>query len=473
MSTTSNETDSSATVPEPPPEEITRPEDERVPFATASFYGLQHILAMYAGVVSPPIIIGSAAGLTPVEQATLVTAALFVSGLGTLLQSLGVPYVGAKLPLVQGVSFAAVGTMTAVATDAAIGAPAARLATIFGAVIVAGLIGFVIAPVFASLVRFFPPIVTGCVITIIGLSLFPVALRWIRGNPTIRNAAGETIPNPHFGSATSLLLGVLTLVATLVIARYGRGVWSRLAVMLGLVFGTVVATFMGRVNWGAVGTGPIFQLPQPFLFGWPIFSVGVIVSMTIVILVIMAETTADILAVGEIIGTPTDQKRIAAGLRADMGATAIAPVFNGFPISAFAQNVGMVAMTGIRSRFVVAAGGGILVLLGLLPVLGRIMNAIPLPVLGGAGIVLFGSVAAAGIKTLSKVEFTNSNILIVASSIGVGMIPITVPEVYNQLPDWLHKIFESGISACAIIAVLLNLAFNHFSQQPTEDTPAH
>lgn len=449
------------------------PEDEKVPVGTAFFYGLQHILAMYAGVVSPPIIIASAAGLTPAESATLVTAALFVSGLGTLLQSLGVPYVGSRLPLVQGVSFAAVGTMTAVATDAALGAPATRLATIFGAVMVAGLIGFLIAPVFAGLVRFFPPVVTGCVITIIGLSLFPVALRWIRGNPTIRDASGATIENPNFGSATSLLLGLITLVATLLIARFGRGTWSRLAVMLGLAFGTVVATLMGRVNWAQVGSGPIFALPQPFLFGLPIFSIGVIISMTIVIIVIMVETTADILAVGEILGTPTPQRRIADGLRADMGATALAPIFNGFPISAFAQNVGMVAMTGIRSRFVVAAGGAILVLLGLLPALGRVMNAIPLPVLGGAGIVLFGSVAAAGIRTLSKVEFSNSNILIVASSIGVGMIPITVPEIYDNIPQWLHQIVESGISACAIVAVLLNLAFNHFTAPAAEEPVAH
>jgi NCS2 family nucleobase:cation symporter-2 len=229
---------------------------------------------------------------------------------------------------------------------------------------------------------------------------------------------------------------------------------------------------MGRVNWAAVGQGPIFQLPQPFLFGWPIFSIGVIVSMTIVILVIMAETTADILAVGEILGTPTDQKRIAAGLRADMAATTVAPVFNGFPISAFAQNVGMVAITGVKSRFVVAAGGAILVVLGLLPVLGRIMNAIPLPVLGGAGIVLFGSVAASGIKTLSKVEFTNANILIVASAIGVGIVPITVPEIYEHIPDWIGQIVESGISAAAIVAVLLNLAFNHFSRTDDEEPVA-
>jgi xanthine/uracil permease len=209
-----------------------RPEDERVPIGKALIYGLQHILAMYAGVVSPPIIIASAAGLDTRATALLVTAALFVSGLGTLLQSLGLPYVGSRLPLVQGVSFAAVGTMTAVATNASLGDSNARLATIFGAVIVAGLFGFLIAPVFASVVRFFPPVVTGCIITIIGISLFPVPLRWIRGNPTITttvNGVKQTVENPNFGSATSLLLAVLTLVVTLAIARFAPGFWSRMA----------------------------------------------------------------------------------------------------------------------------------------------------------------------------------------------------------------------------------------------------
>lgn len=454
-----------------------RPEDEKSGTGRSLLYGLQHILAMYAGVVSPPIIIGAAAGLTATEQALLVSAALFVSGLGTLLQSLGIgpsgrSWIGSQLPLVQGVSFAAVGTMTAVATDDSVGPPAARMATIFGSVIVAGVIGFVIAPLFASLVRFFPPVVTGTVITVIGLSLFPVALRWIRGNPTI-TVNGQSVPNPAFGSASSLALGALTLVVTLLIARFAPGLWSRMAVLLGLVFGTLVATLFGLVNWGRVGQGPVVGFPTPFAFGLPILSIGVIVSMTIVILVIMAETTADILAVGEIVGTRTDSRRIASGLRADMAATAVSPVFNGFPISAFAQNVGMVAITGIRSRYVVAAGGGILVVLGLLPVLGRVMNAIPQPVLGGAGIVLFGSVAAAGIRTLSRVEFTNANILIVAASIGLGVVPITVPEVYNHIPDWLGHIVESGISAAAITAVILNLLFNHLgSSRDGDDTPA-
>jgi NCS2 family nucleobase:cation symporter-2 len=440
-----------------------RPEDEKVKVPTAFLYGLQHILAMYAGVVSPPIIVGGAAGLSGAEIAIVVTAALFVSGLGTLLQSLGVPFVGSRLPLVQGVSFAAVGTMTAAATDASLGDSHARLAIIFGSVIVAGVFGFVIAPIFSRLVKFFPPVVTGCVITIIGLSLFPVALRWIRGNATI-TVNGALVDNPNYAAGWALALGAITLVVTLATARFGKGFVARMAVMVGLIVGTIIATIMGKVNWGAVGTGAVFKLPQPFYFGAPQFKIGVIISMCIVILVIMAETTADLLAVGEILGTNVDRKRIANGLRADMGATALAPIFNGFPISAFAQNVGMIAMTGIKSRFVVAAGGGILIVLGLLPVLGRVMNAIPQPVLGGAGIVLFGSVAASGIRTLSRAKFDNSNVLIVATSIGVGMIPITVPEIYLHLPDWLHKIFESGISACAIFAVVMNLLFNHIGK---------
>ena len=273
------------------------------------------------------------------------------------------------------------------------------------------------------------------------------------------------VDNPNYAAGWALALAFVTLVITLAVARFGGGLLGRMAVMVGLVAGTVIATIMGKVNWGSVGTGAVFQLPQPFYFGAPQFQIGVIVSMCVVILVIMAETTADLLAVGEILGTKVDRKRIAAGLRADMGATAIAPVFNGFPISAFAQNVGMVAMTGIKSRFVVAYGGGILVVLGLFPVLGRVMNAIPQPVLGGAGIVLFGSVAAAGIRTLSRVNFTNSNVLIVA-----------VVDRRRDHPD--HRARRStitcrngsarssspGISATAIFAVLLNLAFNHFDK---------
>jgi uric acid transporter len=185
--------------------------------------------------------------------------------------------------------------------------------------------------------------------------------------------------------------------------------------------------------------------------------------MIIVVLVILTETTADILAVGEIAKTRVDSKRIANGLRADMASSIIAPVFNTFTQSAFAQNVGLVAFTGVKSRFVVTAGGLILVILGLLPVLGRVVAAIPMPVLGGAGVVLFGTVAASGIRTLSKVKYKdNMNLVIVAASLAFGMIPVVKPEFYDAFPTWFGTIFHSGISSSAVMAVLLNLLFNEF-----------
>ena len=210
-----------------------------------------------------------------------------------------------------------------------------------------------------------------------------------------------------------------------------------------------------------MGDGAIFSLPEPFAFGAPTFQIAAILSMVVVILVIMTETTADILAVGEIVGTDVDARRVGDGLRADMVATTIAPVFGTFPASAFAQNVGLVAVTGIKSRYVVAAGGSVLLFLGLFPVLGLVVASVPLPVLGGAGIVLFGSVAASGIRTLSKVEFDgNLNLVIVAVAIGFGVIPIAVPGFYAAFPDWVHVVLDSGISAASIVAVVLNILFN-------------
>lgn len=234
--------------------------------------------------------------------------------------------------------------------------------------------------------------------------------------------------------------------------------------------GTVVAACLGRVDFSAVGDGPILALPSPFAFGMPTFEVAAIISMFIVILVTLTETTADILAVGEIVGTKVDAKRIAAGLRADMLSSAVSPVFGSFTQSAFAQNVGLVAITGVKSRFVVTAGGAVLVVLGLLPVLGRVVAAVPTPVLGGAGIVLFGSVAASGIRTLAKVDYRGTmNLIIVASAIGIGMLPIAAPTIYDRMPDWFTTIFHSGISSAAVTAILLNLLFNHLGRRPGKD----
>ncbi|WP_028633318.1 nucleobase:cation symporter-2 family protein [Pseudomonas parafulva] len=428
-----------------------RPEDENLGLGANLAYGLQHVLTMYGGIVAVPLILGQAAGLNPAEIGMLIAASLFAGGLATLLQTLGLPFFGCQLPLVQGVSFAGVATMGAILSSEGGGG----LPGVLGAVMAASLIGFLITPVFSRITKFFPPLVTGIVITTIGLTLMPVAARWVMGG----NSA-----SPEFGSVANIGLAALTFAIVLLLSKLGSATISRLSILLAMVVGTLIAWALGMADFGKVTEGPVFAFPTPFHFGMPEFHVAAILSMCIVIMVTLVETSADILAVGEIIDTKVDSKRLGNGLRADMASSILAPIFGSFTQSAFAQNVGLVAVTGVRSRYVVATGGVILVVLGLLPIMGRVIAAVPTPVLGGAGIVLFGTVAASGIRTLSKVSYKNNvNLIIVAASLGFGMIPIAAPTFYHHFPNWFETIFHSGISSAAIMAILLNLIFNHFT----------
>lgn len=432
-----------------------RPEDEKLRLGAAFTYGLQHVLTMYGGIIAVPLIIGNAAGLAPAEIGLLIASCLFVGGLATILQSWGVPFFGSQLPLVQGVSFSGVATMTAIL------AAGEGLPGVFGAVIAASVAGLIVAPFFAMIVRFFPPVVTGTVITTIGLTLMPVAANWAMG--------GTSPEDPDWGSLQNIGLAMGTLLVVLVLSKVASPTISRLAILISIVLGTVFAGIMGWADFSNVADGGIVALPQPFAFGMPTFGVASIISMFIVIIVTMTETTADIIAVGEIVGTKVDSKRIANGLRADMISSAVAPIFNSFTQSAFAQNVGLVAITGVKSRFVVSAGGVILVVLGLLPIVGGLVAAVPPPVLGGAGIVLFGSVAASGIRTLAKVNYEgNMNMVIVAVSLAFGVIPVVMPTFYDALPSWVGIILHSGISSAAIMAVVLNLLFNHLGGKSDE-----
>lgn len=423
-----------------------RPEDQRYPIVKTFIWGLQHVLTMYGGIIAPPLIIGSAAGLGATDIGLLVTAALFISGLSTLLQSLGVPFFGSQLPLVQGVSFAGVATMVAIVTGGG------GLPVVFGAVIASSILGLLITPFFAQIIRFFPPVVTGCVIAVIGLSLMPVAARW---------AMGGNMKAADWGAPSNIGLAALTLGVILLLNRIGWSSITRIAVLAAMIVGTLVAVVTGKANFSGVLNGSWVAMPTMFAFGTPVFDSAAILSMFLIVLVLLTETTAGLMAVGEIVGTDVNGRRIANGLRADMLTSAIAPVFNSFPQSAFAQNIGLVAITGIKSRFVVSAGGAILVVLGLLPVLGRVIACIPMPVLGGAGVVLFGSVAASGIRTLAKVDYKeNMNLVVVATALAFGMIPIVMPTFYDQFPGWVRTLLHSGISATCLVAFILNILFN-------------
>jgi uric acid transporter len=425
-----------------------RPEDENLGIGANLAYGLQHVLTMYGGIIAVPLILGQAAGLSSSQIGLLITASLFAGGLATILQTMGLPFFGCQLPLVQGVSFSGVATMVAISGNGGMEA-------VLGAVMAASLIGLLITPVFSRITRFFPPLVTGIVITTIGLTLMPVAARW---------AMGGNSKAPDFGSMANIELAALTLVIVPLLSKMGSATISRLSILLAMIIGTTIALFLGMTDFSKVSEGPFLAFPTLFHFGYPTFQIAAIFSMFIVIMVTLVETSADILAVGEIIETKVDSRRLGDGLRADMLSSLIAPIFGFFTQSAFAQNVGLVAVTGIKSRYVVATGGLFLVTLGLLPVMGRIVAAVPSAVLGGAGIVLFGTVAASGIRTLSKVDYRNNmNLIIVATSLGFGMIPIASPNFYDHFPTWFATIFHSGISSAAIMAITLNLVFNHLT----------
>ncbi|WP_298585516.1 nucleobase:cation symporter-2 family protein [uncultured Kocuria sp.] len=423
------------------------PEDERLPLGRTTAYGFQHVLTMYGAIVAVPLIIGQAAGLSGEEIALLISSCLLMGGVATVLQSFGAPFLGSRLPLVQGVSFAGVAPMLAIL------AGGNDLTTIFGAVLVSSVVGFLLAGAFSRVLRLFPPVVTGTVITVIGISLLPVAISWAAG------AGDGGAADPR-----SLALAGITLLIVLVLSKVGVGMISRLSILLSFVLGTVIAHAMGMVDFSGVGEGGIVTFPTPLAFGPPTFEVASIISMLIVVLVTMTETTADILAVGEITGAKVDSKRVANGLRADMLSSAGAPLLNSFTQTAFAANVGLVAVTGVRSRFVVTAAGVIMVGLGLFPVIGEVVAAIPTPVLGGASIVLFGTVASSGVRTLAKVNFNNSmNLVIVAVAFAFGLIPVAAPQFYAGFPSWTQTILGSGISAAALVAIALNLLFNELT----------
>ncbi|WP_411081295.1 nucleobase:cation symporter-2 family protein [Streptomyces sp. cmx-18-6] len=427
------------------------PVDEKLPPARLVPAALQHIAAMYAGVVTPPLIIGQAVGLDAAGMTRLIAASLLIAGLATILQTVGLgTFAGNRLPFVNAASSAGIAPMLAIAETSA---PGRQLPAIYGAVLVAGVFCLTVGPFFGRLLRFFPPLVTGVVITLIGVTLMPVPIAWAQGGDA--TAA-------DFGAMKYLALAAFTLVVILIVQRFGRGFLRQVALLVGMFVGTLAAIPFGLADFSALKSAPIAALPTPFAFGAPEFHPAAVLSLCIVMLVLMTESSAGMLALGEICDRRTDGPTITRGLRTDGIATLLGPVFGGFPTSAFAQNVGVVSLTRVRSRYVVAAAGGALLVLGAFPVLGAVVSLVPMPVLGGAGIVLFGSIAVSGIRTLSEAGLDDSsNIILVAVALGAGIIPLAAPTFYAGFPAWAQTVLGSGISAGALVAVVLNLFFHH------------
>ncbi|GED69263.1 xanthine permease [Brevibacillus reuszeri] len=419
--------------------------------------GLQHVLAMYAGAVVVPLIIGAALKLTPLQIAYLIAADLFTSGIATLLQVIGTRYTGIRLPVVLGCTFTAVGPIIAIASST-------NLATAYGAIIISGLFVVFAAPLFGKLLRFFPTVVQGSVVTIIGLSLIPVAMT---------NAAGGDATKPDFGQPQYLLLALGTLVIILLINRFFTGFIRAISVLLGLIVGTVAAYMMGMVSFANVATASWFSVVEPFYFGTPQFSIVAILTMILVNIISMAESTGVYFALGKVTNTEVTNKDVVKGLRGEGVAIVLGGIFNAFPYTAFSQNVGLVSLTGIKSRDVMIGAGGILVVLGLLPKLAALTTVVPSAVLGGAMIAMFGMVVASGINILSQVDLRkNENLLIAACSIAVGLGSATVPTMFDQLPTLLKMMMQNGIVTGSLTAVVLNILLVHTNKK-AQTAPAN
>ena len=431
------------------------PVDEVLPAQKLFVYGFQHVLAFYAGAVIVPILLASAIGLTQQELIHLINADLFTCGIASIIQSIGFWKVGVRLPLLQGVTFTAVSPMIAIGLAA--GGGTEGLLVIYGAVIIAGLFTFLIAPYFSRLIRFFPPVVTGTVILIIGIALLPVAAG---------DAVGGAGPSADPTSGRNMAYALGTLALIVVIQRVFKGFMATIAVLVGLVAGTLVAWFLGDAHFDNVASSSWFGVTTPFYFGWPKFSVAAIISMVVVMLITAVETTGDVFATGEIVEKRIEREDIARALRADGVATTIGGVFNSFPYTCFAENVGLVRLTRVKSRYVVATAGLIMILIGLIPKAGAIVAGIPHPVLGGAALAMFATVAVVGIQTLSRVDFhDHRNVVIVGTSVGLAMYVTAQPEVSKAVPEWAQIILGSGITLGSITAILLNLVFHHWGSK--------
>lgn len=413
--------------------------------------GIQHVLAMYAGAVIVPLIVGGGIGLTGEQLTYLVSIDIFMCGIATILQVWKSRFFGIGLPVVLGCTFTAVGPMIAIGGQYGISA-------IYGSIIVSGLIIVLISKYFGKLIRFFPPVVTGSVVTIIGITLIPVAMNNVAGGQG----------SEDFGSLSNIGLAFGTLLFILFLYKFSTGFIRSVSILLGLIAGTTVAYFMGKVNFSAVGDAAWIHMVKPFYFGMPSFEITAILTMTLVAIVSLVESTGVYFALSDICEKEISEEDIARGYRSEGLASIIGGLFNAFPYTTFSQNVGLIQLSGVRSNNVIYTAGAFLLILGLVPKIGALTTVIPASVLGGAMVAMFGMVIAYGIKMLSRVDFASQeNLLIIACSVGMGLGVTAVPGLFAQFPVSIRILTDSGIVAGSITAIVLNLFFNVLAKSKT------
>ena len=413
---------------------------QEIKHSKSAVLGMQHLLAMYSGSILVPIMIAGALGYSTKELTYLISTDIFMCGVATFLQLQVNKYFGIGLPVVLGVAFQSVAPLSIIGAKLGSGA-------IFGSIIVSGLIVILISGFFSKIRKFFPPLVTGSVITTIGLTLIPVAI----GN------MGNNIPKPEL---SSVILAVVTILVILFIHAVTTGFIRSIAILIGLIIGTVVAAFMGVVDFSPIAQAPLIHIPTPFFFGKPIFDFSSILMMTIISLVSMVESTGVYLALSDITGDEISETRLRNGYRAEGLAVALGGIFNTFPYTGFSQNVGLVQLSGIKTRRPIFYTAGFLVILGLLPKFGACAQIIPAPVLGGAMLVMFGMVTIQGIRMLGRVDFNNEHNLLIAAMAVASGVGFNGTTLFQALPDTVGMFLNNGIVMATLVAIILNLIFN-------------
>lgn len=415
--------------------------DGRVPLSKAIPFGLQHVLAMFVANIAPIIIVAGAAGLNEAQKAMLIQNAMFVAGIGTLVQLYPLWKIGARLPIVMGVSFTFVTILCYVA--ATYGVPA-----MVGAALVGGLIEGTLGMFAKYWRRFVAPIVSACVVTSIGFSLLSVGAA----------SFGGGFGSPTFGSPKNMLLGTITLVSCLLFNIFAKSFWKQLSVLFGLVVGYLTAAMMGMVNFSTVANASFISLPKilPFV---PEFNLSAILAVTVIFLVSATETIGDISAMTITgLGRDVTEKEIRGGLGCDGYMSSFSALFGCLPITSFSQNVGLIAMTKVVNRFTIMTGAACMILAGLFPPIGAIFATLPDAVLGGCTIMMFGSIVVSGVQMITRCGFNQRNTTIVSLSIGIGIGFTQVPDIFSILPTMAREVLQSNCVAIVfIVALVLNL----------------
>lgn len=413
--------------------------DEKPPLKTSILLAFQTILTGFGGIVAVPLVVAGALGLAFNETTFWISCALFVAGIVTIIQSHGVGKIGSKLPVIMGTSFAFVGVSITVGKNYGI-------AAIFGATIVGALIEVILSRFIKHLKIFLPPVVTGTVVTLIGLTIIPVAIDWLAGG----------VGSSDYGSIKNISVGLIVMIIIIVLNQFGNEFLSSASIVIGIVCGYILAAFTGMLDLSSVGSASIFSFPHPFKYGFN-FSIPAILAFVPVYLATTVETVGDTLAIGTACEHEIEGKELASGVLCDGVGSMIAGIFNAGANTTFSQCTGLISVTGVASRFVAILAGVLLIVAGLIPKFGAVVAAMPDPVLGGAGIIMFGMIAGAGIKMLGEIKFDRRNMLVVSVSLTLGLGVIFKPDILSHFPTAIQTIFGSGVTTGTISAIALNI----------------